>query len=144
LAVQVKTGIGRLFADLKKAPYKALFNPTVSGAKAFNATIVHRAIEKWIEAKKKTTKRSGPNWGVLVHGNRVLASIVFAKYGSAKLSQPIKDYSTSFAQTEIDALCEAAYGKMVFAINSDYSGKFLAVLFKNPTMSKRVFDIALG
>jgi hypothetical protein len=37
LAVQVKTGIGRFFADLKKPPYRTLFNPSVSGARAFNA-----------------------------------------------------------------------------------------------------------
>ena len=32
LAVQIKTGISRFFADLQKAPYKAIFNPSLSGA----------------------------------------------------------------------------------------------------------------
>jgi AIPR protein len=141
LAVQVKTGIGRFFADLKKPPYRTLFNPSTSGARAFNAAVAHRAIEKWIETKKKATKRSGPGWGVLVHGNRILASVVFSIYGQAKLSQPIQDYSTSFTQGEMDALCERAYEKIVAAVNERYSGKFLAVLFKNPTMSKHVFDL---
>jgi len=77
-----------------------------------------------------------------VHGNRILASVVFAKYGASKLSQPIKDFSTSFKKTDIDPLCEDAYTKMVAAINTHYAGKFLAVLFKNPTMSKQVFDLA--
>jgi AIPR protein len=142
LAVQVKTGIGRFFADLKKAPYKSLFNPSLSGAKAFNATVTHRGIEKWIELKKKTTKRSGPAWGALVHGNRILASVVFVQYGSSKLSNPIKDFTASFKQADIEPLCEQAYSKIVAAINTHYSGKFLAVLFKNPTMSKHVFDLA--
>jgi AIPR protein len=142
LAVQVKTGIGRFFADLKKAPYRTLFNPSVSGAKAINATITHRAIEEWIEAKKKTVKRSGPNWGVLVHGNRILASVVLANYGVAKLSQPIKDYSTSFTDADISGFCEDAYAKMVGAVSQHYVGKFLAVLFKNPKMSKHIFDLA--
>jgi len=142
MAVQVKTGIGRFFADLKRAPYKTLFNPTLSGAKGFNATVVHRNIEKWIEMKKKTTKRSGAAWGALVHGNRILASIVFAKYGASKLSQPIKDFSASFKYADIEPLCEDAYMKMVAGINAQYAGKFLAVLFKNPTMSKHVFDLS--
>jgi hypothetical protein len=142
LAVQVKTGIGRFFADLKKAPYKSLFNPSLNGAKAFNATVAHRSIEKWIEVKKKTTKRSGPAWGALVHGNRVLASVVFAKYGASKLSQPIRDFSASFKHADIEPLCEDAYTKMVAGINTHYTGKFLAVLFKNPKMSKHVFDLA--
>lgn len=142
MAVQVKTGIGRFFADLKRAPYKTLFNPTLSGAKGFNATVVHRNIEKWIEMKKKTIKRSGAAWGALVHGNRILASIVFAKYGTSKLSQPIKDFSASFKYADIEPLCEEAYSKMVASINAYYAGKFLAVLFKNPTMSKQVFDLS--
>jgi hypothetical protein len=29
---------------------------------------------------------------------------------------------------------------MIAAIEDKYPGKFLAVLFKNPTMSKQVFD----
>ncbi len=33
LAVQVKTGIGRFFLDLKKAPYKSIFNAQTSGAR---------------------------------------------------------------------------------------------------------------
>jgi hypothetical protein len=142
LAVQVKTGIGQLFADLKKAPYRTLFNPSVSGARAFNATVANRAIEKWIEGKKKATKRSGAAWRVLVHGNRILASVVFGRYGGAKLSQSIQDYSSSFVQADLDTLCQEVYDKMVTAINSHYPGKFLAVLFKNPTMSKQVFDLA--
>jgi hypothetical protein len=43
LAVQVQTGIGRFFNDLSKAPYKAIYNPSVSGAFAFNATVTLRA-----------------------------------------------------------------------------------------------------
>jgi hypothetical protein len=141
IAVQVKTGIGRFFADLKRPPYRALFNPSMSGARAFNAVVVHRHIEKWIESKKKATKRSGPGWGALVHGNRILASIVFSKYGTSKLVRPIQEYAASFDPAEIDALCENAYDKIVNAISEHYAGKFLAVLFKNPSMSKHVFDI---
>jgi hypothetical protein len=144
LAVQIKTGIGRFFADLKKAPYKTLFNPTVSGARAFNSTATLRAMEIWIDAKKKSVKKSGPAWGVLVHGNRILAAVVFAKYGEARLSQPIEAHGAAFKQSEIDALCDAAYNKMVDRISDKFSGKFLATLFKNPSMSKDVFDFAKG
>ena len=144
LAVQIKTGIGRFFADLSKAPYKAIFNPTTSGARAFNATVVQRVIDNWIEAKKQElSKKSGPSWGALVHGNRILASAVFRRLDAAKLSQPISAFAAAFKPSDIDAICEAAYGKVVAAIQMHYAGKFLAVLFKNPTMSKHVFDLAI-
>jgi hypothetical protein len=34
------------------------------------------------------------------------------------------------------------YEQMVAIIEQEYPSKFLAVLFKNPTMSKQVFDAA--
>ena len=64
------------------------------------------------------------------------------KYGETRLSQPIETYMKEFKQSDIDSLCEAAYEKMVRRISEEYAGKFLATLFKNPTMSKDVFDFA--
>lgn len=142
LAVQVKTGLGRFFADLTKPPYKTLFNPSTSGARAFNATVVQRAIDDWIDAKKKALpKKSGPGWGVLVHGNRILAALAFQAYGS-KLSQPIHAFGSAFKADDVNSGLEAAYVKMVNAIETNFEGRHLAVLFKNPTMSKSVFDLA--
>lgn len=143
LAVQVKTGIGRFFNDLSKAPYKAIFNPAVSGAFAFNATVTLRAIENWIERKKKeVAKKSGARWGMLIHGNRILATSVFKKFDTANLSKPIGDFSESLDRAHLDGLCNDSYEKMVAMIEKQFQNKFLAVLFKNPTMSKQVFDAA--
>lgn len=142
-AVQIKTGIGRFFGDLKKPPYKTLFNPTTSGAKAFNATVLLREIERWIDKKKLSiSKKSGARWGVLVHGNRVLAAVVFKKIGIEKLSQPISDFQSAVSGINLSDACEDAHSKMVASIEKNYPGKFLAVLFKNPSMSKNVFDSA--
>lgn len=142
-AVMVKTGIGRFFADLKKSPYKTLFNPSTSGAKAFNATLLLREVERWIDKKKATvSKKSGPNWGVLVHGNRVLTAAVMKRLGTDKLSQPIGEFSAFLASGQVPVLCDDVYAKMVSEIQKHYKGKFLAVLFKNPSMSKSVFDAA--
>ncbi|HVX41360.1 MAG TPA: AIPR family protein [Gemmatimonadaceae bacterium] len=143
LAVQVKTGLGRFFADLSKPPYKTLFNPSTSGARAFNATLVQRAIDEWIDSKKKSlVKKSGPRWGVLVHGNRILASLAFSALGQSKLSKPIAAFSSSFKVDEIAPILQSAYDKMVDAIKQNYEGRHLAVLFKNPSNSKHVFDLS--
>lgn len=143
-AVQIKTGIGRFFGDLKKPPYKTLFNPTTSGAKAFNATTLLREIERWIDRKKlNISRKSGARWGILVHGNRVLAAAVFKKIGIDKLSQPISDFNSRLDDLDISRACEDAYTEMTKTIESHYQGKFLAVLFKNPSMSKNVFDSAV-
>jgi AIPR protein len=144
LAVQAKTGLGRFFLDLTKAPYRTIFNPGTTGARAFNATIVLRAIDKWIDnTKQNVVKRSGPKWGVLVHGNRILAAAAFKAYGEANLLQSIASFTGSFKESDIGSILDEAYSKMVIAIDSHYPGKFLAVLFKNPSMSKVVFDLAV-
>ena len=143
LAVHVKTGIGRFFTDLSKAPYKTLFNPTTSGARAFNAVLVQRQIDAWIEKKKKAiSKKSGQERGSLIHGNRILSAAVFKKYGVSSLSTPIESFKATISISEIEGLCDDAYLKMVAELKSAFSGKFLAVLFKNPSMSKQVFDRA--
>ena len=143
LAVQVKTGIGRIFADLKKTPYKTLFNPSISGAKAFNTTTVHREIETWIEARKRALQRkNGANWGVLVHGNRIFAAAVFKRINATQFEQPIGGFRTALSAMNVPALCDNVYNKMVAAIQTHYAGKFLSVLFKNPTMSKHVYDLS--
>ncbi len=142
-AVQIKTGLSsRFFAELKKPPYKTLFNPSLSGAKAFNAVLILREVEAWIDRKKLANKRTGPKWGVLVHGNRILASAVYRKLGEAILSQPIVEFRKHLSTIELATICEEIYTKMVEAVTKYYSGKFLAVLFKNPSMSKHIYDLA--
>jgi hypothetical protein len=143
LAVQVKTGIGRFFADLSKAPYKTIFNPSLSGAKAFNAVVVLREIERWIDEKKSAlSKKSGPTWGVLVHGNRVLTAVIFSRLGVDVLAQPIAAFHQTAATLKIGDHCEKACTSMVSTVQKYFPGRFLAVLFKSPTQSKTVFDAA--
>jgi hypothetical protein len=144
LAVQVKTGISRFFADLQKAPYKAIFNPSLSGAKAFNAVLVQRQIDRWIEVKKKTyPKKSGVGWGALIHGNRILSAAVFRRLGENLLAQSIAAFSTDLSTINVDGVCEAVHANMSETIQNHYANKFLAVLFKNNASSKRVFEEAL-
>jgi hypothetical protein len=141
----VKTGIGRFFQDLTKSPYRALFNPTVSGARAFNTVLLQREIDRWIDNKKKSLgKRSGPAWGVLVHGNRILAASVFKTVGPANLSQPIDDFRRTLLILGVAEKCELVLEEMVKVLDECYQGKFLAVLFKNPGMSKSVFESSIA
>lgn len=144
LAVQVKTGVSRVYADLKKTPYKSIFNSSVSGAKAFNCTLVQRTIDNWIEGKKASLpKKSGTGWGILVHGNRILAAAVFAKIASNQLEQPIAQFPGILRAINVPKAAEEVLLKMTTAIQTDYPTNFLAVLFKNPTMSKNIYNFAI-
>lgn len=143
LAVQVKTGVSRFYADLSKAPYKSIFNPSTTGASAFNAVLVLREVDQWIEnTKRGINKKTGPNWGTLVHGNRILAAVVFYQLKQNILDQPIGEFRKNLSGLSLASLCATAHSKMTSAVSVHYPQKFLAVLFKNPSMSKHVYDLS--
>ncbi len=143
IAVQLKTGIGRFFADLTKSPYKAIFNASLSGAKAFNSVVIQRSIDQWIEDEKKAmAKKSGPGWGVLVHGNRILSAAVFSHYSDAIIAQPIVEFAAQKLSPDISSVCNKVRNKMVATVKKKYSNTFLAVSFKNVTICKAVYSAA--
>lgn len=144
LAVLAKREIGRFWIDLDKAPYKRLFNPQTSAFQVFHAVLMQRLIESKIaQAIRSLEKRSGKRYGVLVHGNRLLASVVFARL---KISQKLGD--AKFPVNTFDSDVEKEIGQAVEIIASELSHRFTesfpAVVFKNPTKSKMLFDICLG
>jgi len=105
--------------------------------------LVLRAIDAWIEKRKSGLPvKSGQPWGVLVHGNRILATRVFSRIGKAALAQPIVTFADALASLDIDAICEGVYQKMLNAVQNHYPKKFLATLFKNSTMSKHVYTLS--
>lgn len=140
LSVAAKTGIGRFFIDLTKAPYKTIFNPNTNGARAFNAVRVLRVVDDWIaHTKANVTKKSGYGWGVLIHGNRAIASSVFNKIGSSILDKSIDEFNKSY-EIEVKKACEDIYPKIVKILEEDFPGKALAVLFKGPNNCKIIYD----
>lgn len=139
-SVAVKTGIGRFFNDLSKAPYKAIFNPKTSGARAFNAVRVLRAIDQWIvDAKSKSSRKSGYAWGLLVHGNRAIAASVFDYLGKDLLEQPIASMEEDY-QVRVRQACETVYPAMLEYLEKEFPNKALAVLFKGPTNCRSLFE----
>lgn len=139
-SVAAKTGIGRFYNDLSRAPYKAIFNPNTTGARAFNAVRILRAVDKWIiERKSQADRKSGYSWGLLVHGNRALAGVVFERLGNDLLDQPISDFPADY-ESNVFAACEEAYPTMLDHLENAFPNKALAVLFKGPTNCKTIHE----
>lgn len=143
LAVIAKREIGRFWVDLDKAPYKKLFNPQTSAIYIYHAVLTHRLIEEKLEkAIKALEKRSGKRYGVLVHGNRLLASIIFIRLKLAqKLAEP--KFNPAAFETNVESELEQAVGLITEKLSNEFADSFPAVVFKNPTKSKSLFDACL-
>ena len=138
-SVAAKTGIGRFYNDLSRAPYKAIFNPNTTGARAFNAVRVLRAIDNWIaERKSQADRKSGYSWGLLVHGNRAIAASVFERLGDALLEQPIPEFPDDYV-SKVNAACNEVYPSILEHLEDAFPNKALAVLFKGPTNCKEIY-----
>ena len=65
------------------------------------------------------------------------------RLGQTALAKTIAGFADSIKQPEVAALCEDVYTRMVSRIQSNYANRFLASLFKNPTLTKDVFEHSL-
>jgi hypothetical protein len=74
----------------------------------------------------------------------VLAAGIFKLIGAHNLERPIEEFRKTLLTLQIDVISDKVHAAMVDILDSDFPGKFLAVLFKSPTSSKHVFDLALA
>jgi hypothetical protein len=72
--VQAKGKISKLWDDIDKAPYKALFNGGVTGPSLWTIVQVMRLINEELEAKKSERKQDKEHL-YLVHGNLFIAHV---------------------------------------------------------------------
>lgn len=144
LAVLAKREIGRFWIDLDKAPYKRLFNPSTPALYVYHTVVIQRMVDQRMsEIMRSLEKRSGKQHSILVHGNRLISCVVFhEKRFSPALGTPnlkVYDYLAAVNET-VDAVVEL----LTAEIGAKHADNFLAVVFKNPTKSKALFDACVG
>jgi hypothetical protein len=135
LSVQAKAAIGRLWDDIEKAPYKKMFNPSVSGPELWKLIQVLRIIEGNLSQFQNL---EGKERLLSVHGNRFLAHLVFQilKEDLAKQDTYLSDeFEESVKSTTVDV-----YEKVLEIIGDMYPNSYLASLFKNQSKCQDVKD----
>lgn len=131
LAVQAKGGIGKYFETLDRGIYKELFNTSVSGYFVFNSVKIVRKIEAILRSKASELGRaSGRDYGILVHGNRMIALKTITELN-------IKSQLNNIDFTIDDSLLENkvidVVARMNEFLNTNYPDNILGTLFKNST-----------
>jgi hypothetical protein len=131
MAVQAKREISRLWENITRAPYKALFNPALSGRKLWRLVRLQRAIDDALRDIPQKKELEGREAMVPVHGNRILAHLVYRRLDLKNLNnaefdiEPIIKTVGDPTMVVTLAACEV--------INNEYSDSYLASLFKNQT-----------
>ncbi len=137
LTVQAKREIGRLWVGADSdsgTQYHKLFNSKLTGDRLWKAVQVLRAIDAALEAERG--KRSGREKQIGVHGNRLIAHLVFQALPKGALNDPTTDMQQLLAS--VPALVEEKYKRVAEVIQADYPTNYLASLFKNAGRCKDV------
>ena len=137
LAVQAKREIGRLWVGVDSGSgtqYHKLFNRSLTGDRLWKSVQVLRAIESALEAERAT--RSGRERQIGVHGNRLIAHMVFQKLPYGALTDTNTDMNKLLASVAI--LTAEKYKRVAEVIQADYPANYLASLFKNASRCKDI------
>lgn len=126
-STQAKREIGKLWEDTSKAPYKALFNASVSGQKMWHCVQIMRHIDKALQEKLKVV--SGRDSGFLIHGNRYISHMVFQRLpaDAVNASSPLPANIDASVLKYVDEI----YDDLTTQANALYPQAYLAQLFKN-------------
>jgi len=132
LVVQFKREIGKLWENIEKAPYKELFNSTVTGMYIWRCVQVQRKIDARLEAILKSLGvDSGRDSGIAVHRNRLIAMLVFRILDSKQFLNANYPFETSTSMSSISMSTEAYYGKLRDQVAIHYGNAIISRLFKN-------------
>ncbi|OBC01140.1 hypothetical protein A5788_10780 [Gordonia sp. 852002-50816_SCH5313054-c] len=138
LATQAKREVSRLWDDTSKAPYKALFNATTTYLRVWRSVRILRAIDAKLDELKAgldTRER-----GYAVHGNRLVAHVVFAKLDLSGIEDPATDWNTI-----LDRAADLTTNVLdtITKNGEDEYGGYTASLFKNATKTEHLATQAI-
>jgi hypothetical protein len=135
LAVQAKREIGKLWEDISKSPYKALFNASVSGPDLWLYLRILRMAEGVLQKQQK--ERAGRDRMFAVHGNRLIEWLVYQRLkDNGKIPGDPDDQLTHDA---IVAATSEALDQVTNTANELFGNDvYLASLFKNLTKCRAI------
>lgn len=136
LAIQAKREISKLWDDITKAPYKIIFNPSVSGRRVWRIVQISRAIDSIL--KVKYDEMEGRDRMFAVHGNRFIAHEVFKRLPKGEIENADIETLKGKANTLTENLLDAIIAKT----NVLFPDSYLAMLFKNQNKC-RALDLEL-
>ena len=140
LTMQAKREIGRLWDDINKPPYKLLFNGGISGLALWRHVQILRAVDSGL-AQLQSSLEGRPRT-FAIHGNRVVAHLVFQKHQIAP-GMPYAELTADEKETIASEVSEFLEGVRRYA-DVLYPDCYVASLFKNQSKCKAIVDAVLA
>jgi hypothetical protein len=130
LPVQLKREIGKLWDDISKSPYKEIFNASISGLYVWRCIQLQRRIDKAIDGH---TKRAAmySNYGLTVHGNRIIAVLVYASIPVKRFKEPAFSYDSYITDEQLNLLTDSRINTLSLVLGAHYPNSIIPTLFKN-------------
>lgn len=131
LVVNAKSNIGKFYENLQRGIYKEIFNPTVTGCFVRNCIELNRYVENYLKEKiKQLPRKAGREYGVLIHGNRVIEMVCIKRLN---LKDRLASTDFNIASYDINTTVDQITNEIVDYLKAHYQDSFLATLFKNAT-----------
>ena len=142
LTVQAKREIGKYFENLGGGIYKEIFNSSVSGSYVWNCVQATRGVERLLSKKiARLRKKAGRQYGLLVHGNRIITMLSIKKLGlQPKATEP----SFSVDENELADTVNKVISSLKNQLDIDYPDAMIATLFKNQTKCRNLVQAILA
>jgi hypothetical protein len=138
--VQLKREIGKLWENIDKTPYKELFNGSIPGMYVWRCVRVQRAIDHSLDSlMKELGLDSGRDYGVAVHGNRMVSALIFHSLGMKDHLNPQSNFDEILNGNTILDLTKKYYLSLRDAVALSYGNAMIPTLFKNLTKCKDIF-----
>lgn len=142
MAVTVKSQIGKLWDDITKPPYRALFNPSISGMYVWRCVRIQRLIDQVIDSKQKEYRKPRQR-KILVYGNRIISALIFSKIGTSKLKSADFDFDNEINQDFIDGISHNIVYQVIEHCQRFHANSMIPNLFKNQAKCRNMYDSVL-
>jgi hypothetical protein len=143
LVVSLKSQIGKLWEDIQKAPYRILFNESVSGLHVWNCIQTQRMIDAAIDTQR--SRYSKPKESkILMYGNRVIAALVFKNLSVRRFGDPTFRFENEISEDHVAKLTVTTVYQVVNYVHRFYGKSMIPTLFKNQTKCRDIYEHALG
>ena len=125
--VLAKREISRLWEDTSRAPYRALFNSSVTGSRVWVAVELMRWVDQALEAERE--KFDGRERLTVVHGNRLLLWAIMNHLHMDHTT--VNDFKPPFTKAQVNELVTVATQRLIEIVLDNYPDAYPQPLFKN-------------